>query len=365
MKLDKKFLKDYLNATSPSGYEMLLGGQQVWIDYVSQYAHRVEVDEYGNAYAYYGSRVLNDDGSVSKTKKNKTVLIDAHADEIGFFVFDITDKGFLKIGTLGGSDITIAPSSRVNIWVSKDNKISGVFGHPAIHVHRRDFESKLEDTFVDIGVSSKKAVEKLGIIIGTPITMDGDYMKLGKYHCGRSLDDKIGGFITSQLLKRLATEEIKLPFELVIVNSVQEEVGLYGAEMASQRVKPDVAIAIDVTHDTDSPAYNKKLQGSLSAGKGVVIMTAPSLHKNVVSLMEDTAKENDIPFQRTASGGSSGTNADSYAYPSGTPTGLLKMAMRYMHTTVETVHKKDVKSAIDLLYLVLQNKKINESFKYE
>jgi putative aminopeptidase FrvX len=363
MKLDNKFLEQYINTPSPSGYEIQLGGQKLWIDYVSEYAHRIETDEYGNAYAYYGSRVV-EDGVVTKKRKKKTVLLDAHADEIGFYVFDITDKGFLKVRCIGGADITIVPSSRVDIWGEK-GKVSGVFGHPAIHVHRRDFEQKSENVFVDIGASSIKQVNKLGIVVGTPITMSDGYMDLGKYYCGRSLDDKVGGFITSQLLRKLVTNNIELPFELVIVNAVQEEVGLYGAKMAAQRVKPDVAIAIDVTHDTESPAYDKNKQGSLTAGKGIVIMTAPSLQKNVVKLLVDTAKANDIPYQRIASGGSSGTNADAYAYPLGIPTALLKMAMRYMHTTVETVHKKDVKSAIKLLYKVLQSPKMVESFKYD
>jgi putative aminopeptidase FrvX len=357
MELDLDFLSKYIAAASPSGYEMELGGQKVWIDYVSKFADRVETDTYGNAYAYYGEY------DTHGNQKEKTVLLDAHADEIGFFVFDITDKGFLKIGTLGGSDITIAPSSRVNVWGEK-GKVSGVFGHPAIHVHKRKFESKIENVFVDLGVSTKEAVEELGIVVGTPITMVDGYMDLGDFYCGRSLDDKIGGFINSQLLKRLYDEDMHLPFNLVILNAVQEEVGLYGAQMAAQYIKPDVAIAIDVTHDTDSPCYDKNLQGSLSAGEGVVIMTAPSLHKKVVKLMVDTAKANNIPFQRTASGGSSGTNADSYAYPHGIPTGLLKMAMRYMHTTVETVHKADVNSAIELLYHVLKNDNINDNFKY-
>ena len=365
MKLDLDFLEEYIATPSPSGYEMQLGGQKVWIDYVKQYADRVETDEYGNAYAYYGTK--------QGITNYKTVLLDAHADEIGFYVFDITDKGFLKVRCIGGSDITIAPSSRVNVWGDKGS-VPGVFGHPAIHVHRRKFDQKEENVFVDLGVSTKEEVEELGIHVGTPITMADGFMELGDYYCGRALDDKIGGFITAQVLKRLHTEKIELPFELVVVNAVQEEVGLYGAKMAAQLIKPDVAIAIDVTHDTESPAYDKNKHGSLTAGEGVVIMTAPSLHNGVVNMLIDcanTGKNEDgtigdaIPFQRTASGGSSGTNADAYAYPYGIPTALLKMAMRYMHTTVETVHKKDVDSAIELLLRALNSYRITNSFKYE
>jgi len=360
MELELDFLKEYVNTPSPSGYELQLGGQQVWIDYVKQYADDVDIDAYGNAYAHFGTFRKG-----TSERKDKTVLIDAHADEIAFFVSDITKEGFIKIGTLGGSDITIAPASRVNIWLGKGNSVKGVFGHPAIHVHKRKFEAKLEKMFVDIGVSSKEDVVAKGIEIGMPITMQDGYMDLGQYYCGRSLDDKIGGFITSQVLRMLVEEDIELPFELVIVNAVQEEVGLYGAKMAAQHIKPDVAIAIDVTHCTDSPAYDKNLQGSLSAGKGVVIMNGPSLQKNVVRMLIDTAKDKALPYQLTATGGSSGTNADAYAYPLGIPTALIKMAMRYMHTTVETVHKDDVDSAIYLLYNALQNPKMVQSFIYQ
>jgi len=354
MKNKKKFLKEYIDTPSPSGYEMELGGQKVWIAQVKPFCNSVDVDEYGNAYAHYGNY----------KSEAKTVLLDAHGDEIGFFVFDITDKGFLKIGCLGGSDITIAPSSRVNVWGEKGS-VKGVFGHPAIHVHKRKFESKVEDTFVDVGAKDKEAVEKMGIEVGTPITMVDGYMELGDFYCGRSLDDKIGGFITASLLERLHDEKIELPFNLVVVNAVQEEVGLFGAQIAAQRIKPDVAIAIDVTHCTDAPCYNKNLQGSISAGEGIVIMNAPSIQKNLMKLLVKTAKDNKIKYQMTAAGRGSGTNADSYAYPNGIPTALLKMGMRYMHTTVETVHKEDVKNAIDLLYHVLQTDAINQSLKYD
>ena len=366
MKSEIKFLTEYVGTPSPSGYEMELGGQKVWIDYVKQFCDKVEVDNYGNAYAYYNSvkhSTYGEGVGYIKNENVKTVLLDAHGDEIGFYVFDITKEGFIKIGCIGGSDITIAPSSRVDIWGEK-GAVTGVFGHPAIHVHNRKFEAKVEEMFLDIGVSTKEEVEEKGITIGTPITMVDGYMDLGDYHCGRSLDDKIGGFINSQILRKLHKNKVSLPFELVVVNAVQEEVGLYGAQMAAKRINPDVAIAIDVTHDTDSPAYDKKKQGSISAGKGVVLMNAPSIQKNLLKLLVNTAKENKIPYQLTASGRGSGTNADAYAYPHGIPTALVKMGMRYMHTTVETVHKKDVQCAIDLLYATLNKKEIIESFKY-
>lgn len=349
-----EFLKEYINTPSPSGYEVLLGGQKVWIDYVSQFCEKVEIDEYGNAYAHYNKKI---DGQ-------KTIVLDAHCDEIGFFVFDITKEGFIKIGRLGGSDITTAPSSRVNIW-GENGKIKGVFGHPAIHIQEKDLKFKVEDMFIDIGVSSREKVEELGIKIGNPITMSDGFLDLRDFYCGRSLDDKIGGFINSQILSRLYEDKIELPFHLVVVNAIQEEVGLKGASMIAMKIKPDVAIVIDVTHDTDSPAYSKNKQGSLSAGEGPVIANSPSIHKILNRALINTAITNNINYQLCASGSSTGTNAEAYAYPLGIPTCLIKLAMRYMHSTVETVNKKDVDSSINLLLkFISERKELIESLKY-
>ena len=218
--------------------------------------------------------------------------------------------------------------------------------------------------FIDVGLTSREEVEELGIVVGSPITMADGYMDLGNYHCGRSLDDKIGGYINANVLKSLHENNVKLPFNLVVVNAVQEEVGLHGAGMAALRINPDVAIVIDVTHDTDSPCYSKTKQGSQSAGKGVVLANGPSIHKSLLKMLVDTAKENEIPYQLSAFGRASGTNADAYAYPSGIPTCLMKLAMRYMHTTTELVHKKDVEASINLLLKALNRPELIQSLKY-
>lgn len=350
---DKIFLKQYLNGFSPSGFEMLLGGQKIWIDYVSNFAEEVTTDAYGNAYAYFGDM-----------DSDFTVLLDAHADEIGYVVFDINSDGFIKVARLGGSDINITPASKATIWT--DNEIiTGIFGHPAIHVQERGkFKVEIEKMFIDVGASSKEEAEAMGIEIGNPITMNGDYMKLGKYHTGRSLDDKIGGYINAMVLRKLSEDKTKLPYKLVVVNAVQEEVGLFGAKMALNKIKPNVAFAIDVTHCTKSPAYDTAKLGSVEAGKGVVLMDAPSIQKNLLKLIKTTAKDAEIPFQMTVSGRGTGTNADSYAYPLGIPTALFKMAMRYMHTTSETVHEDDVNDTIKLIEKVLLEPKLTQSLNY-
>ena len=193
--------------------------------------------------------------------------------------------------------------------------------------------------------------------------MEAKFSQLRNFYCGKSLDDKIGGFINACILRKLHDEGVDLPFNLVVVNAVQEEVGLFGAKIAANTIQPDVAIAIDVCHDTKNPADNGK-SGTVVAGGGVVFGDAPSIHKNLLKMFKEIAKINDIPYQIVASGIGSGTNADSYAYPLGCPTGLIKMAMRYMHTTVETVHKEDVDKTIDLLYEVLATGFLENDLKY-
>ena len=349
----EKFLEKYVGTPSPSGFEMQLGGQKVWIDYVKDFVHEVQVDLYGNAYAYYEPY----------QKGLKTILLDAHADEIAFVVSDIDDSGFIKVNRLGGSDIHITPATRVDIWVSDKKSVDGVFGHPAIHIQEGKFKVELDKMFIDIGVSSRKEVEKKGIEIGTPITMKDSFMKMPKYYCGRSLDDKIGGFINSQVLKQLNENEISLDFNLVVVNAVQEEVGLFGAKIASHIINPDIAIAIDVCHDTTSPAYNRAKQGHIVAGEGVVLMSAPAVQKNLLQLLRTTAKTNKIKYQMTTSGRGTGTNTDSY-FVKGIPSALISMGMRYMHTPSEMVHKDDVQSAIDLLFNVIKSGDLINDLRY-
>lgn len=344
---DNNFLEQYLNGFSPSGYEIQLGGQKIWIDYVSKFAYKVDIGSYGNAYAYFG----DPDSDV-------TVLLDAHADEIGYAVSDITKDGFIKVERLGGSDINITPASKATIWTD-NGPIIGVFGHPAIHVQERGkFKVELEKMFIDIGAESIEVALEMGLEVGNPITMVGNYSKIGKFHTGRALDDKIGGYINAMVLKTLYEAKVQLPYKLVIVNAVQEEVGIFGAKMALNDIKPDVAFAIDVTHCTKSPAYDSNKLGSVEAGKGVVLMDAPSIQKNLLKLIKDTAKIAEIPFQMAVSGRGTGTNADSYAYPNGVPTALFKMAMRYMHTTSEMVHEDDVNNTIQLILDVLKRKEL-------
>ena len=254
---------------------------------------------------------------------------------------------------------------KATLW-GTNGPIKGIFGHPAIHISYRKKEADLDSIFVDVGASSKDEVLKMGIEIGTPITFDGDFMKLNKnYYVGRALDNRIGGFMIAEVARKLHEKGIELPFKLYIVNAVQEEIGLRGAQMITQTIKPNVAIITDVCHETGSPCYTPNKEGEQYAGLGGVITTAPAVHNTLRRIIVDTAKKFDIPYQLSASSTSTGTNTDAYAYSNGgVPSALISLPLKYMHTTVESTHKKDVKNVIKLIYKTLLEIKENQDFKY-
>lgn len=347
------FLKTYLNNPSPTGFES--GGQKIWLNYIKPYIDEHFVDTYGTAVG-----VIN-------PKAPFKVVIEAHADEISWFVHYITKDGFIYLCRNGGSDHQIAPSKRVNIHTEK-GIVKAVFGWPAIHVREPGKEETptLKNIFLDLGCKSDKEVADLGVHVGCVVTYEDELMELNnRYYTGRALDNRIGGFMIAQVARLLHEKKNKLPFGLYIVNAVQEEVGLHGAEMISRRIKPDVAIITDVCHDTQTPMMNKITSGDLSCGKGPVLSYAPAVQNNLLKLVIDTAKKNKIAFQRMASSRATGTDTDAFAYSTdGIASVLISLPLRYMHTTVESVHKQDVEDVIMLMYHSLKNIKNNHNFSY-
>ena len=246
--------------------------------------------------------------------------------------------------------------------------VKGVFGWPAIHTRKPGKEEvpKLDNICIDIGAKNIKEVEKLGVHVGCVITYPDTFQILNKnkFVC-RAIDNRAGGFMIAEVARLLKKNKISLPFGLYITNSVQEEVGLRGAEMITQTIKPNVAIVTDVCHDTTTPMINQKEQGKTEIGKGPVISYAPAIQNNLRERIIKTAEKNKIPFQRLASSRYTGTDTDAFAYSNGgVPSALISLPLRYMHTTVEMVHKDDVENVIKLMYEVLQNIKEGEDFKY-
>jgi tetrahedral aminopeptidase len=352
-KKSKKFLFDYLNNSSPTGFEQ--SGQQIWLDYLKPYINDYMVDVYGTAVG-----IINPKGAYK-------VVIEAHADEISWFVNYITEEGYIYVRRNGGSDHQIAPSMRVNIYGSK-GVVKGVFGWPAIHVRdaAKEEAPSLKNIFIDIGAESKKEVEAMGVHVGSVAVFQDELMELNKnYLTGRALDNRMGGYMIAEVARRLNENKKKLPFCLYVVNAVQEEIGLRGAEMISRRLKPDLAICTDVTHDTQSPMYNKKESGNLKCGSGPVVCYGPAVQNNVLNMIIDVANKKKIPFQRQAVSRSTGTDTDSFAYSAeGVASALISLPLKYMHTTVETVHKEDVENVINLIYEVLLQVKPGHDFRY-
>ena len=215
-------------------------------------------------------------------------------------------------------------------------------------------------------LENKAEVEKLGIHVGCVITYPDEFHILNKdkFVC-RALDNRMGGFMIAEVARLLHENKKNLPFGLYVVNSVQEEIGLRGAEMITQNIKPNVAIVTDVTHDTTTPMIEKKTQGDLEMGKGPVIAYAPAVQQKLRDLITDTAEAHKIPFQRNALSRATGTDTDAFAYSNGgVASALISLPLRYMHTTVEMVHKEDVENVIRLIYESLLNIKDGETFSY-
>ncbi len=347
------FLKQYVNNYSPTGYEA--SGQQLWLEYIRPYIDEYQIDTYGTTY-----------GIVNPQSEYK-VVIEAHADEISWYVNYISEDGYIYVVRNGGSDHQIAPSKRVKIH-TEEGIIPAVFGWPAIHTRKRDKEQAptLKNIFLDCGCTSKKEVEELGIHVGNVVTFDDEFTMLqDRYFVGRALDNRVGGFMIAEVARLLKENNIQLPFGLYIVNAVQEEVGLRGAQMIAERIKPQVAIITDVTHDTHTPMIEKTVHGEVKTGSGPSITTAPAVHNTLRRILIETARKHEIPFQREASSRYTGTDTDAFAYSHmGVPSALVSLPLKYMHTTVEMAHKEDVANTISLIYEVLKEIEQGQDFRY-
>ncbi len=351
----ESFLREYLNNASPTGYEA--SGQKLWLEYIRPYIDDWKIDNYGTAY-----------GIINPGQPYK-VVIEGHADEISWFVNYVTDDGFIHIIRNGGSDFQIAPSMRVWIHLRKGGRIQGVFGWPAIHT-RTDKDSNISPTIenltIDVGAKDRDEVIQLGIHVGCVVTFQDEFTILNdRYYTGRALDNRVGGFCIAEVARLLKENKIQLPYSLYIVNSVQEEVGLRGAEMVANSIKPNVAIVTDVTHDTHTPMISTKKHGDVRCGRGPSVTYAPAVHQKLLDIIIATAEEKEIPFQREAASRTTGTDTDAFAYSNGgVPSALISLPLRYMHTTVEMAHKDDVNNLIRLIYESLQKIEAGQDFRY-
>ena len=339
------FLKEYINTASPVGFES--SGQKVWLNYIKNYVDTTFTDPYGTAVG-----VINPDA-------NFKVVIEAHADEISWFVNYITDQGVIYLKRNGGVDHQIAPAMRVIIH-GKKGPVKAVFGWPAIHTRHsgsepKEPQPKPDNLFLDCGARNKKEVDALGIHIGAVVTYQDGFDELShNYLIGRAFDNRVGGFMIAEVARLIKQNKNKLPFGLYVVNAVQEEIGLRGAEMIARRIKPNVAIVTDVTHDTTTPMISKIVEGDIACGKGPSLAYAPAVHNKLLAFVEDVAEKKKIPVQWRTLSRTTGTDTDSFAYANdGCPSVLISIPLRYMHTTVEMLHRDDIENTIRLMYETL------------
>lgn len=339
------FFRNYINNPSPTGFES--SGQKLWLEYIKPHVDTTFTDPYGTAVG-----VINPDAAFK-------VVIEAHADEISWFVNYISPEGLIYLKRNGGVDHQIAPSMRVLVHGSK-GPVKAVFGWPAIHTRmgngdNKETQPKVENLFLDCGARSKKEVEALGIHIGAVATYEDGYEEIAyDYLIGRAFDNRVGGFMIAEVARMLKENKKKLPYGLYVVNAVQEEIGLRGAEMIARRIKPDVAIITDVTHDTTTPMINKMVQGECACGKGPSLTYGPAVHNKLLDVIKATANKHKIELQYHAVSRSTGTDTDSFAYANdGCPSALISIPLRYMHTTVEMLHKSDIENTVKLMYETL------------
>ncbi len=347
------FLHKYINNASPTGREV--AGQKLWLEYLKPYIDEYEVDHYGSVFG-----VIN-------PGQEKRIVIEAHADEISWFVNYISKDGFLHVIRNGGSDNEVAPGKKVIIH-TPEGPVKGVFGWPAIHTRKGKSTTKpdIDKLFIDVGAENKKEVEDMGIHVGCIVTYPDELdLHNDKFYVGRALDNRMGGFCIAQVAKLIKENKIELPYSLYVVNAVQEEIGLRGAQMIAQRIKPHAAIITDVTHDTSTPHMNTKKQGDVKCGKGPALTYGPAVHYTLLEMIINAARKEEIPIQREAASRSTGTDTDAFAYSNeGVPSALISLPLRYMHTTVESAHKEDIENVIKLIYHTLTAIDGTETFKY-
>lgn len=332
------FFTEIVNTPSPSGYEMKAA--EVYRRYTSPFAHEIRTDVMGNVWAM-----------INPTAKRQ-IMLAGHMDEIGFTVHFISDDGLLYFRTIGGHDSSVPVGQRV--WVhSRKGRVPGVIGRKAIHLltaKEREVKPEITEMWIDIGVGSKSAAEKL-VGLGDVVTYQWEVQHLnGDVYTARGFDNKMGSFIVAEALRHISTGKLAKDVGVIAVATVQEEIGLRGARTSAIGTQAEVGMAVDVTHAIDYPSVDKKKEGDIVMGKGPVVTRGANVNHIVYDLTLQAAKEEKIPVQIEVEPGGTGTDANAMQIAGpGMAVGLLGVAIRYMHTPVEVLNLKDVEQCAKLM----------------
>ncbi len=331
-------LDELLRAGAPSGYEAPAAA--IWRK-AAAFADEQAADGLGSSIARVGEAA-------------PLLAIVGHIDEIGLVVTHIDEKGFIWFAPVGGWDPQILVGQRVRV-ITRDGDVLGVAGRKPIHLLDMDQRKKvveLKSMHIDIGAADGEEASSL-VRIGDPVVVATEPIEvLGERLVSKSMDNRLGAYVALESLRRCAKGEGP-GGSMAAVAAVQEEIGLFGARTSSFKLRPDVAIAVDVTHATDAPGVDEKELGTSPLGSGPVIGRGSTLSPNVFELLVETAEAEGIPYNVSASGRGTSTDADALQISrAGIPTGVVSIPLRYMHSPVEMCDLRDVEAVVELLAAV-------------
>ena len=331
MMMDREFLFDMLSTGSVSGNESEL--EKKIYDYMQDRADCVTVDELGNVTA-----AVNPEAPFR-------ILVAGHSDEIGLMVSAVGSDGTLMVTKIGGIYTTTYPGHKVRIY-TKNGIIYGAVANSRDIAKNKDLQAS--DLRIDIGASDREDALRY-VELGDTVTFDTDVRELQNgLICGRALDDRVGAFIVMQALEKAG--ERKPEAGLFAVTTTGEETTGNGAYFTASRVRPNIAIAVDVTYTSDNCGISEAVSGDVSVGKGPVLCNNPSVHRKVNALLRECAERLGIATQTEAASGHTGTDGDTmHLTGTGVPFALVSIPLRYMHNPDEVVSLKDIQECIDLL----------------
>lgn len=350
------FLRELLDTPSPSGFER--EGQRIWLGYARAFANKTWNDAYNNCFASFGP----------EGNDIPTLAICGHADEIGLMVNHFDEKGFVYCKAIGGIDVGSIVGKRVRFQSSVPgikNPVVGLIGATAIHLQDKSQDGKvrkLHELFIDIGATngddakSKLAIGDAGVFLDGFMHINDDIV------VARALDNRIGTWIAAEALRLVAARASELKVRVVAVSTVQEEVGLRGAQMIARSLAPSVALVTDVGHATDSPGISHAQHGLFKLAAGPKLAVGGAMQPEVVARLTEVAATLSIPLQLAATPGGSGTDTDAIFVNGGIPCGLVSLPIRYMHTTVEMTSLRDLNRIAHLFAGFALSMKPGETF---
>lgn len=335
----KEFFFDILDTPSPSGHEAKLGKK--FAAFMKPFVDEVFADSMGNVVAH------------KKGDPSKSLIVEAHSDEIGLMVTYVDNNGYLFFKPIGGVDPNILPGTQISVHCIDGEVRLGVIGRKPIHLltaKEREVVVKLEDLWVDMGFKTKEEANQF-VRVGTPMTFNVKPVILPNgYVTSKSLDDKAGIAVVAGVAQKICEDKIDTDLDIYFVASTQEEIGTRGAQVVSQRIQPKMDISLDVTHAIDYPGVTAAKFGDISMGEGVVIPYGPNLNQKLNDLYIKIAGEKNIPYQLEAIPRATSTNARTIQLAGeGVVTSLLSIPCRYMHTQTEMISLDDVDSAANLI----------------